>query len=285
MNEHHEIVKPTPPFPFWLNVFKIDKQLEYVAPHWHRGIEISFTAYGKIDEFKIGTESFQTHPGQILLVNSEEIHQIEIKPGFDNESLGIIFPYDYIYRLYPEIGHYYFDLNHPQYFSSQQKIAYAKLQGLLFEIMEVFKGETSFRNVQLMKLINEVLLIVITSFSKKKEEETHRRKAYEIRRLQQITSYVNDNYDQKITLDELADICNVSKEYLARFFKKQMGITISRYINNVRAQHANDQLLGKRGNLSKVAIHNGFSGIKSMNRAFKALYGQTASEIYHQRKK
>ena len=36
----------------------------------------------------------------------------------------------------------------------------------------------------------------------------------------------------------IANHCNISKEYLARFFKKEMELTVENYINNVRAEHA-----------------------------------------------
>lgn len=36
----------------------------------------------------------------------------------------------------------------------------------------------------------------------------------------------------------IANQCNISKEYLARFFKKEMELTVENYINNVSAEHA-----------------------------------------------
>lgn len=78
---------------------------------------------------------------------------------------------------------------------------------------------------------------------------------------------------------------NVSKEYLSRFFKKQMEITVDTYINNVRAQHAYFELKNTSHNLTQVAMNNGFSGVRTMNRAFDKLYGKTASQIKRSFKK
>lgn len=105
------------------------------------------------------------------------------------------------------------------------------------------------------------------------------KKSYIVNRLQFITQYVNNHYTEDISLDLLARKCNVSKNYLARFFKQEMEITVNTYINNVRAQNAHAQMLGGKYNLTDLSSLNGFSGVKTMNRTFKNLYGQTASEL------
>lgn len=47
----------------------------------------------------------------------------------------------------------------------------------------------------------------------------------------------------------IANQCNISKEYLARFFKKEMELTVENYINNVRAEHAYHELKHSKNNL------------------------------------
>lgn len=55
MNEAfvHEIVIPTDPLFAWVQVFKDQTGLSYIALHWHEGIELSFTIHGRIDRFMI----------------------------------------------------------------------------------------------------------------------------------------------------------------------------------------------------------------------------------------
>lgn len=77
----------------------------------------------------------------------------------------------------------------------------------------------------------------------------------------------------------IANQCNISKEYLARFFKKEMELTVENYINNVRAERAYYELKHLKNNLTQIAINNGFSSIRTMNRAFDKLYDESASKI------
>ncbi len=83
----------------------------------------------------------------------------------------------------------------------------------------------------------------------------------------------------------IANQCNISKEYLARFFKKEMELTIENYINNVRAEHAYHELKHSKNNLTQIAINNEFSNIRTMNRAFDKLYDESASKIKKKRSK
>lgn len=63
-----------------------------------------------------------------------------------------------------------------------------------------------------------------------------------------------------------------------------MEITVDTYINNVRAQHAHYELRNSHKNLTEIALDNGFSGVRTMNRAFQNLYKISASKIKRQLK-
>lgn len=281
----HEIVVPTSPLPVWYyngptNNYTVQTD-NYIAPHWHRGIELSFTLNGKIDDFVIGGKHFTTQSGRILLVNSQVIHSINTKNSSEDEALSIIFPFDYVANLYPEIDHQEICINYPEKLDNDQKIAYSDIQGLLSEFYWLALSKQSLKNLKMQQIIDKILLLLLSKFTKEKPSESQigQRKAYIINRLQFITQYVNNHYQEPITLNEIANNCNLSKEYLSRFFKKQMEITVDTFINNVRAQHAYFELKNTNHNLTQIAMNNGFSGVRTMNRAFDKLYGKTASQI------
>jgi transcriptional regulator GlxA family with amidase domain len=104
--------------------------------------------------------------------------------------------------------------------------------------------------------------------------------ALAVERIQKISTYVAQHYTEPISLTDVAQQINVTKEYLTRFFKKQMAMTVGQYVNLVRAQHAYEDLLGERGNLTTIASMNGFASTRALNRAFQTVYHQSAAEIY-----
>ena len=281
-NFSHEIVIPTDPLFAWVHIFKDMTGPLTIAPHWHEGIELSYTIRGQIDEFKINGKKFQTQPGQILVVNTQELHSIKSYSRRHDLTLSIIYPFSEIHKLYPEIASQLIDINHPEKFDSGQKMAYRELGGKLLELATVFDSDLPLKNVRVTRLLVEVLELLLTNFTASKTDSRldAGRKAYAVTRLQQITQYVNNHYTDKLSLKDLAEYCGVSKEYLSRFFKKEMDMTVDSYINLVRAQSAHQELLGEPSmSLTDLALNSGFSGVRTMNRAFARVYGGTASDL------
>jgi len=283
----HEIVKPIDPLPVWLYIFDNLNEHGYIAPHWHYGIELSFTISGQMDNFIINGKHYRPKNGRILLVNTQEIHSIDTLLHPTDLLLSIIFPFQYISRLYPDIEHEEIKINNPEKFNPKQQLAYVRLQGLLTEFINVYRSKSNLRYVCLEKLLDQILLLLLMDFTTEKDSETKltHRKIYTIDRLQFIIQFVNNHFKEDIGLREIARKCNVTKQYLARFFKEEMEMTVNVYISNVRAQNAHQDLLNKKGNLTEIALNNGFSGVRTMNRAFKRLYGETASEFKNSLKK
>lgn len=76
----HETVLVTPPLPVWL-FYHHNNSANHIAAHWHQAIELA----GSIDRFKIDNQVYQTKPGQILVINSQVIHSIDITNHSDIE--------------------------------------------------------------------------------------------------------------------------------------------------------------------------------------------------------
>ena len=58
-----------------------------------------------------------------------------------------------------------------------------------------------------------------------------------------------------------------------------MAMTVAEYIRYRRAISARKDLLSKNATLTEIAIDNGVSGIRSMNRALMEFYHEDAKEI------
>lgn len=94
-----------------------------------------------------------------------------------------------------------------------------------------------------------------------------------------MNQYIHEHYTEVIGLDELAEVCHLSKSYMARFFKRYMDATVGEYINTVRAHKAKEDLLETSLSFTSIAIKNGFSGLRSMNRALEKEFSQNAIAI------
>ncbi|MBQ2325096.1 MAG: helix-turn-helix transcriptional regulator [Clostridia bacterium] len=98
--------------------------------------------------------------------------------------------------------------------------------------------------------------------------------------INKIIAYINANYMRKITLDELCEEVNISKQYCMRIFKKHMHTTINDYILTTRMKHAAYCLRHTYMNVNEAASYLGFSSVSYFSRVFKDYYGVAPSEYF-----
>lgn len=92
-------------------------------------------------------------------------------------------------------------------------------------------------------------------------------------------SYIYQNIDTPINIDELALTFNVSKIHLHKIFKEQMGINIYESIKSIRLQKASNLLLtNKYSTITQIANTCGYSSQSSFIKAFKKRFEQTPKE-------
>lgn len=80
-----------------------------------------------------------------------------------------------------------------------------------------------------------------------------------------IIEYVNKNYKEKITLEEISNHFGYSKFYFSRFFNKVFNCSLSFYVNHVRKEKVKEQV--KKGvKMTSVIMDNGFGTVSSFYR-------------------
>lgn len=90
--------------------------------------------------------------------------------------------------------------------------------------------------------------------------------------------YIHENYMEPISLEDAAKHVNLSKEYLARCFRKEMGITLVTYLNRYRVDQAKALLDKGERNLTEIALETGFSSSAYFSRVFRQEVGMTPSD-------
>ncbi|MBQ4526757.1 MAG: helix-turn-helix transcriptional regulator [Clostridia bacterium] len=93
-----------------------------------------------------------------------------------------------------------------------------------------------------------------------------------------VYQYITENYNTKITLDNLCFLFAVNKTSLCRDFRQEFGITVLGYINSLKIREAKSLL--RSGNYSHTEISEklGFASIHYFSRMFKKHTGQSPSE-------
>lgn len=97
--------------------------------------------------------------------------------------------------------------------------------------------------------------------------------------------YIKENYQQTITVEQLANKAHLSVSALERRFKKHLKKTPKRFINDLRLEKARRLLVESTIPIAQVGEQSGFTDHSYFSKQFKLLFGELPSsfrEKYHQ---
>lgn len=97
----------------------------------------------------------------------------------------------------------------------------------------------------------------------------------EVKRAQE---YIEENYRQKITVDDLAKMVAVSRRSFERRYKNATGNTVIEYLQRVKIEAAKRSFESTRKNISEVMFDVGYSDAKAFRNVFKKITGLTPVE-------
>lgn len=91
--------------------------------------------------------------------------------------------------------------------------------------------------------------------------------------LKAASDYMEQNYREKITVEELAARSGYSASHFARQFTRAYGVSPIQYLNSIRILHAKNLLRTAQYTMSEIAQKCGFSNVYYFSRCFKQLTG------------
>jgi AraC-like DNA-binding protein len=97
-------------------------------------------------------------------------------------------------------------------------------------------------------------------------------------RMKEVLTYIQDHLYDNIDVDVLASIACVNKCYFIRLFKREVGVSPLRYINQKKTEKAQLLLLTADMPVKEVAYELGFFDLSYFIRLFKKKVGMTPQE-------
>lgn len=238
--------------------FRVYNSKSALLPHWHEHIELIYLLSGECEFFINGGER-SARAGDLLIVNSAEVHSFEIKDGIS----------------------YYSMLLFPRFFDDTELcgIRFQSLvsgDGEIGRIFDDIHSEYSSNEPMSDMMLKSHTYKLVALLGRKYPASDDRPRANDsarLQRLNEVLEYISKNYGGGITTRDLAAMCYLSEAHFCRFFKNAVGKSCTEYINQYRIEKASVLLTNTSDTIAAVAASCGFDDINYFSRVFKQIKG------------
>lgn len=269
----HEIIAPNTKLPVYFDIYETYNQL--IPSHWHNHLEVLYMFQGTMHIVR-NDEKYTINENELFVVNSGDIH-LTRSPG-NIKVLLLQIPYELLNHSIPE----YKTIRFREYFSKDEQNeepAFQKMIQYLLTMRELYEqGEDGYQFLFTSNL-NLFLHTIYRHYAIRENLIEKNKAAKHLSRLKEVIDYVEQNYMEHISLEEVATLVALNPEYFCRSFKKYTGFTLMEYINLVRITHIHSDILNTDDSITSIQERHGFTNYKVFNRMFKESYGCTPSKL------
>lgn len=139
----------------------------------------------------------------------------------------------------------------------------------IYSIEQVVNKYKSFDN--LLKVMIDSLSIIEVPVSVQKSH-------YSNYTFLQMINYVTTHFTQDVSLTDIAEFSHLNPSYISQIFKKETGITFSKYLTELRINKAKQLLNASELSISDIAIKVGYNDYFYFLKIFKKATGLTPSQ-------
>lgn len=241
--------------------------------HMHRSYEMLYFVSGDAT-YHIEGQTYRMEPGDLVFTNTRELHKIIFYSDEPYERKFIQFKPEFILGL--QIDGFnplaVFENRKPGHnnkINAEDVRAY-KIDSYIEAMHRYAKGGTPIDNAMIKATLIQMLAAVNQVFQDKyRGDETL---GVPNAKINAILAYINENLNQKITLDELEMAFFINKYHLCHIFRQNTGFSILEYISYKRIMKAKE-MLAEGQSATEVAAQVGYSDYSTFFRAFKNIVG------------
>lgn len=254
--------------PFWFTLLHSSDLREL----WHPELEIVFLLQGtgRVYFSDLKT-SYTLREKDIFVVNCFEVQDFEL----DGESMALSFSTtpEFVGSVAPELLKYKVDCRSFLHVNEKQAAFDILRQDLARAFQSVNKKEKNGPACS-----KSSAAAIVEDLSRYFLDDSHPLESGSVQdTLRKVTQYIQDHYQERITLDTLAKYTFLSRTYLSRCFSRYLGTSFTGYVELLRLSGACRRMAGQ-GSLAQIAEQSGFPNVNAMIQAFKRYRGVTPGE-------
>lgn len=250
--------------------------------NWHSGVEVLILLKGRID-MSCNSEVFTMEPLDTIII-SPQVGHATLALEEDTTALVIHVGKDFFQQFDPNFGMYQFVLRSDE--SNRYNSFFTTLRHHAAMMMLLMvNGESPTNRLDVEYHYLSLVSDIYKEINKVKSIHVHTKPVdITVATFDKMIAYIDENYKQKIELEDIAKIGGYNVNYTSQFFKRQLGVSFLEYLLRLRLREATVRLANSEDGVAHIASSCGFADIKAFNVAFKKHFHITPSEYRKQAK-
>lgn len=269
-------------FPFECYNARIGEEKFLVTYHWHTQTEIIFVEQGEVVLMVDGS----THVGResdIFFINPGQMHQLVLEKS-GSRYFSFVFSMDWLdfrdtdYVQNTLLNPLKKDLGFPLHVTPDVS-CHGSLKKELLSMRQIYIMQPDSYRLMTKILLYKILLVLSSNqlFVPVAAHQSMSHSQSTIR-IKELMDFVVEHYQERITLEQAAEIMHMSPKYFSSFFTKTFLISFVQYVNHYRIDQACILLKTTDLPVMEIAFEVGFENFSYFIRKFKEIRGYTPKE-------
>ena len=268
-------------FPFLVSYQKLS---EYESGsfmwHWHPEIEITYVQKGTMC-YKVNHMVYHLKEGDIVFNNSGALHSGTMENQKDCAYIPVTFDSRLIYGFFQSTVNSKYvdpviqDSMLPAICIDQSEPWHKPFREYLLRIIDLDEKKPDFYELDITICLQSMWRLLLEHITY--EPQASRENSLEYDRIKKILSYIEENYQNKITLNDIAGHIHLCESECTRLFKRHMNTTLFAFLQEYRIERSLEFLQDDQP-VSAVADKAGFSDPNYYSKVFAKIKGCSPGE-------
>ncbi|MFR8221427.1 MAG: helix-turn-helix domain-containing protein [Blautia faecis] len=273
-------------FPFLVSYQKLS---EYESGsfmwHWHPEIEITYVQKGTMC-YKVNHMVYHLKEGDIVFNNSGVLHSGTMENQKDCAYIPVTFDSRLIYGFFQSTVNSKYvdpviqDSMLPAICINQSEPWHKPFREYLLRIIDLDEKKPDFYELDITICLQSMWRLLLEHITY--EPQASRENSLEYDRIKKILSYIEENYQNKITLNDIAGHIHLCESECTRLFKRHMNTTLFAFLQEYRIERSLEFLRADQP-VSAVADKAGFSDPNYYSKVFAKIKGCSPREYRNHR--
>ena len=249
-----------------------------MASHWHTQLEIIRIRKGILN-IKLNNQEYIARENDIIFINAETVHCAV--PSEDCVYECIVLHMDML-TVSDNSCRYFTEalLNHEytiKDFHRADKSDFNMSVNKLFDAME--HRSSGYKFTVIGALYQLLGIIIDNHLYNPTESMTSLPGDKNVPKLKNVLTFIRDNYDKQICLEDMANAAGMSSKYFCYFFRDMTRKTPIEYLNSYRIEKASRKLINSDMSVTDIAYSCGFNDLSYFIKTFKSTKGVTPAKF------